>query len=97
MPNSAGRFLWDAAVFVVLLTEGLLNKLNHVSSNLSCMPFQVRAGSEADHFLINPFGMLYSEITASSLVKVDTLGTIIDEGSTTMGINKAGYVLLSFV
>jgi adducin len=55
----------------------------------------VRAGTEADHFLINPFGMLYSEITASSLVKVDTLGSVVDEGSTTMGINKAGYTIHS--
>lgn len=55
----------------------------------------LRSGSEADHFLINPFGMLYSEITASSLVKVDTLGAVIDEGSTTMGINKAGYTIHS--
>jgi adducin len=57
----------------------------------------VRAGSEADHFLINPFGMLYSEITASSLVKVDTLGSVIDEGSTTMGVNKAGFTIHSAI
>ena len=31
----------------------------------------LRVHHDHDHFLINPFGMLYSEVTASSLVKVD--------------------------
>lgn len=31
----------------------------------------LRVNQDQDQFLINPFGMLYSEITASSLVKVD--------------------------
>lgn len=26
---------------------------------------------EQEHFLLNPFGLLYSEVTASSLIKVD--------------------------
>jgi len=32
---------------------------------------QVRVSKEDEHFLLNPFGLLYHEITASSLVKVD--------------------------
>ena len=31
------------------------------------------------HFLINPYGMLFEEITASSLVKVDLDGNVIQE------------------
>lgn len=31
----------------------------------------LRVSHDQDHFLINPFGMLYHEITASSLVKID--------------------------
>lgn len=50
---------------------------------------------ENPHFLINPFGLLWDEITASSLVKVDLEGSIIDPGSTSYGINKAGYVIHS--
>lgn len=49
--------------------------------------------------MINPFGLLYSEITASSLIKVDLSGTILHHGSTgdTFGINRAGYVIHSAI
>ena len=43
-------------------------------------------------FLINPFGLLHEEITASSLVKVDVDGAIIDD-PTGIGINRAGFVI----
>lgn len=58
---------------------------------------QVRVSHEHDHFLLNPFGMLYHEITASSLVKVHLNGQIVDMGSTTLGINLAGYLLHSAI
>ncbi|CAG5120319.1 unnamed protein product, partial [Candidula unifasciata] len=50
-----------------------------------------------DHFLINPFGLLYNEITASSLHKVDLTGRIIDQGTSEFGVNKAGFVLHSII
>jgi len=43
-------------------------------------------------FLINPFGYLYEEVTASSLVKVDGDGKVLDD-PTGLGINKPGYVI----
>ncbi|XP_076103722.1 gamma-adducin-like isoform X7 [Mytilus galloprovincialis] len=61
---------------------------NHISA---------RINQEHEHFLINPFGVLYSEVTASSLVKVDMQGETIDPGSTTLGINKAGFTLHSAI
>jgi ribulose-5-phosphate 4-epimerase/fuculose-1-phosphate aldolase len=42
------------------------------------------------HFLLNPFGLHYSEVCASNLVKVDLLGNII--GNSQYGINPAGFV-----
>ena len=51
-------------------------------------------GSE-DHFLINPYGLLFEEITASSLVKVDMYGNII--GETEQEINPAGFIIHSAV
>jgi len=51
--------------------------------------------SSEEAFLINPFGLLYSEITASSLVKCDKDGNILDEGRTSLGINAAGFALHS--
>ena len=55
--------------------------------------FQVRISQDTEHFLINPFGMLYNEITASSLVKIDMQGTSVEAGTTNFGVNVAGFNL----
>jgi ribulose-5-phosphate 4-epimerase/fuculose-1-phosphate aldolase len=47
------------------------------------------------HFLINPYGMLFDEITASSLVKVDLAGNKV--GETPYEINPAGFTIHSAV
>ena len=47
------------------------------------------------HFLINPFGAYFEEVTASSLVKVDLEGNIVMESA--YGINAAGYMIHSAV
>ncbi len=46
-----------------------------------------------EHLLINLYGLLYKEITASSLVKIDAEGTILWKPETDYGINKSGYVI----
>lgn len=56
---------------------------NHISA---------RVPGEADQFLINPYGMFYDEITASSLVKINLKGDIL-LNATQYGINKAGFVI----
>uniref|UniRef100_A0A915D9I5 Class II aldolase/adducin N-terminal domain-containing protein n=1 Tax=Ditylenchus dipsaci TaxID=166011 RepID=A0A915D9I5_9BILA len=43
--------------------------------------------------LINPLGLLYKEMTASSLVKITHEGGVLDPGSTPLGINQAGFIL----
>ncbi len=48
------------------------------------------------HFLINPYGWLFEEITASSLVKVDQEGEIVDPGATNR-VNPAGFTIHSAV
>ncbi len=51
---------------------------------------------EENTFLINAYGMMYEEITASSLIKIDLDGNILlkpDFGPLDYGINKAGYVI----
>jgi len=53
---------------------------NHIS---------VRAPDEDNAFLINPYGLLYSEICASNLVKIDIDGNTL--GSSTYPVNKAGF------
>ncbi len=47
------------------------------------------------YFLINPYGMMFEEIKASSLVKVDLSGTIVSE--TPYIINPAGFTIHSAV
>ena len=47
------------------------------------------------HFLINPYGMLFEEITASSLVVVDLSGNVLMQ--TPHFINPAGFVIHSAV
>ncbi len=47
------------------------------------------------HFLINPYGMLFEEITASSLVKVDLGGSKVD--ASPYPINPAGFTIHSAV
>jgi ribulose-5-phosphate 4-epimerase/fuculose-1-phosphate aldolase len=47
------------------------------------------------HFLINPYGMLFEEITASSLVKIDLEGNILQE--TPYFINPAGFTIHSAI
>src|SRR4030081_1978383 len=46
-----------------------------------------------DHLLINLYGLLYREITASSLVKIDVEGNILAKPDTDYAINKSGYVI----
>jgi ribulose-5-phosphate 4-epimerase/fuculose-1-phosphate aldolase len=46
-----------------------------------------------EHLLINLYGLLYKEITASSLAKIDVEGTVIWKPDTDYGINHAGYVI----
>ncbi|KPC45769.1 MULTISPECIES: class II aldolase/adducin family protein [Pseudomonas syringae group] len=58
--------------------------------------FSARVPGPDEHFLINAFGLLFDEITASNLVKVDIDGTIVDD-PTGLGINYAGYVIHSAI
>ena len=47
------------------------------------------------HFLINPYGMLFEEVTASSLVKVDLHGNKVMDSD--FDINPAGFVIHSAI
>ncbi|MEP6903787.1 MAG: class II aldolase/adducin family protein [Actinomycetota bacterium] len=54
-----------------------------------------RVPDEEGHFLINPYGFLFEEITASSLVKVNLQGEIVSE--TAHFINPAGFTIHSAI
>ena len=56
---------------------------NHITSRIP--------GTE--YLLINLYGLLYREITASSLVKIDVEGNIVWKPDTDYGINRSGFVI----
>lgn len=55
----------------------------------------MRVPGPEHHFLINPYGLLFEEITASSLVKVDLEGDIVED--TPYNINPAGFTIHSAI
>ncbi|MEJ7931525.1 class II aldolase/adducin family protein [Ramlibacter sp. AN1015] len=59
---------------------------NHITVRL---PDSVTGG--AKHFLINPFGLHYSEVTASNLVKIDVAGNKLDDSP--WPVNPAGFTV----
>ncbi len=66
---------------------------NHISSHVP---------GEPGAFLINAYGMMYEEITASSLIKVNLAGDILAKPDFSAlgvdyGINRAGYVIHSAI
>ena len=64
---------------------------NHISAHVP---------GEHGAFLINAYGLMYEEITASSLIKVNLAGEILakpDFGDLDYGINRAGYVIHSAI
>ena len=51
-----------------------------------------------DEILINPYGYMYEEITASSLIKLNVNGDVLDNPHTDgTGVNQAGYVIHSAI
>ena len=53
--------------------------------------FSLRVPGTTDEYLLNPLGLFFEEITASSLVKMDTKGNVLSDAP--HGINKAGEVI----
>ena len=64
-------------------------------SDLLGTHISARVPDAQDQFLINPYGLLFEEITASSLVKVDEEGNVLSESE--YDVNPAGFVIHSAV
>jgi ribulose-5-phosphate 4-epimerase/fuculose-1-phosphate aldolase len=54
-----------------------------------------RVPGPEDHFLINPWGLAYDEVTASNLVKIDVNGNVV--GASEHGVNFAGFIIHSAI
>jgi ribulose-5-phosphate 4-epimerase/fuculose-1-phosphate aldolase len=84
---------WDvrvnlAACYRLMHDFGMVEMIaNHISA---------RVPGTHNEFLINPYGMLYEEMTASSMIKIDIDGNVLFN-ATDYGVNQAGYVIHSAV
>jgi ribulose-5-phosphate 4-epimerase/fuculose-1-phosphate aldolase len=78
-----------AACYRLVARYGMTDLIyNHITA---------RVPGEPHHILINPYGFLYTEISASSLYKIDLDGNVVLKPETQYGINQAGYVIHSAV
>ncbi|XP_012779031.3 beta-adducin isoform X1 [Maylandia zebra] len=57
----------------------------------------LRVSKEQEHFLVLPDGLAYSEVTGSSLVKVNILGEVVEKGSTNLGVDTEKFSLHSAI
>ena len=60
-------------------------------TDLNNSHFSLRIPGSDDEFLLNPFGMLFDEITASSLIRVNREGKVV--GDSEYPLNPAGFVI----
>ncbi|MCH2631475.1 MAG: class II aldolase/adducin family protein [Nisaea sp.] len=64
-------------------------------SDMLATHLSARIPGPSDHFLINPMGVLFEEMTASDLIKLDIDGNILSD--TSRSINPAGYTIHSAI
>ena len=86
-PDERAARLQLAACYRIFAMLGWTEMIyNHITVRL---PDSVTGGEK--HFLINPFGLHYSEVTASNLVKIDLQGRVLD--GSTHPVNPAGFTV----
>ena len=91
-PNHVSEEEWRARVdlaacYRLVALEGWSDQCStHIST---------RVPGREDHFLINPYGMLFEEITASSLLKIDLNGRKVEPSD--FPANPAGFVIHSAI
>jgi ribulose-5-phosphate 4-epimerase/fuculose-1-phosphate aldolase len=66
----------------------------HGLTDLTATHISARVPGTEDQFLLNPLGLLFSQVTASNLVKIDTDGKILDGD---YPVNAAGFTIHSAV
>lgn len=64
-------------------------------SDLIFTHITARVPGQHEQFLINPYGMMFDEITASSLVKIDMHGNKLDDSP--FPVNPAGFTIHSAI
>lgn len=89
IPEDEWQVRVDLAACYRLLHQHRMTDLiyNHISA---------RVPGTHDRFLINPYGLLFEEVTASSLVVVDAHGAVLRD-TTGLGVNPGGFTIHSAV
>lgn len=78
-----------AACYRLMAHYGMTDLIyNHITA---------RVPGAKHHILINAYGLLYEEVTASNLYKIDLDGAVVLKPDTEYGINYPGYVIHSAV
>jgi ribulose-5-phosphate 4-epimerase/fuculose-1-phosphate aldolase len=78
-----------AACYRLVAKYGMTDLIyNHITA---------RVPGPEHHILISGYGMLYEEVTASSLIKVDLAGHIVEKPAHGYSVNAAGYIIHSAV
>ncbi len=67
----------------------------HGMTDLTYTHLSARVPGDGHTFLLNPWGLLFDQVTASNLVKVDTEGNLLGENH--YGVNAAGFTIHSAV
>lgn len=97
LKNSSVKDQVSAEEWALRLDLAAMYRLSakHGMTDLTFTHFSARIPGEEDQFLLNPYGLRFEQITASSLVKVDMDGQILlDNGH---GVNAAGFTIHSAV
>jgi len=91
-PATMSQAEWDARIELAACYR-IFNRLGWVE--LIFNHITARVPDEDGHLLINPYGLMYREVTASNLVKIDLDGNIL--GHSDWPVNAAGLVIHSAV
>ncbi|MSO76590.1 MAG: class II aldolase/adducin family protein [Alphaproteobacteria bacterium] len=83
---------WDTRVELAMLYR-IVAKFG--MTDLALTHLTARVPGHEDHFLINPYGLMFEEVTASNLIKVDMDGTIVSP--TEWEVNAAGFTIHSAI
>lgn len=77
-------------------TFRLLDSFGFSSNGINSI-VTARLNASEELFLANPYGLLFHEVTASSLNKIDMQGAIVDQGTTNFGINNPQFIVHSVI
>lgn len=92
-PDDVGEAEWETRVDLAACCR----LFHHFRmTDLIYTHISARVPGDAEHFLINAYGLMFDEITASSLVKVDVDGNVLED-RTGLGINPGGFTIHSAV